>query len=174
MNLSQHNLPRVLALSGMLSIFIYNFQPLVPEDWQRIVFGTNKTIVLENQELLEMKGKVGIGCLELSVAACSSPSACTRASDGISFLTEEKWPWGRSYCRGSGSRIRLLYLGTAFGTVSGSTGLPLLAGGWLCMSASRRGGCRSESDWHGLGRMSRQALSRRPVQGRGALPRGLL
>ena len=69
------------------------------------------------------------------MTACSILPARTKASsDGVSFLTEEEWLSGRSYCRGSGSRTRLLYLGTAFPPVSGNAGLPLLAGGWLCMS----------------------------------------
>lgn len=102
-----------------------------------------------------MKGKVGIGCLELSVVVCFSSLVCIRVFDGILFFIEEKWFWGRFYCRGLGFRIRFLYLGIAFGIVSGFIGFLLLVGGWFCMFVFRRGGCRSELDWYGLGRMFR-------------------
>lgn len=94
--------------------------------------GTNNTIALESQEPLD-KGIVEIGALGAELTGCCVLSACPEASDGVLSPTQEKWLSGRSYCRGSGSRTKL-YLGTAFPTISGYTGLPLLPRGWLCMS----------------------------------------
>lgn len=96
--------------------------------------GTDDTIALESQEPFDKKGKVEIGAPRAELTACSVLSPCPEASDGVLFPTQEKWLCGRSYYRGSGSRIKLLYLGTAFATISGYTALPLLPGGWLCMS----------------------------------------
>lgn len=134
--------------------------------------GTNDTIALESQEPLDKKGKVEIGAPGAELTACSVLSACPEASDGVLFPTQEKWLCGRSYSRGSGSRIKLLYLGTAFATISGYTGLPLLPGGWLCMSVPPKEEDAVVSQPDRAGRHVLAGTVQAASMRRGALPRG--
>jgi len=139
------------------------------------VSGTEEALVLENQELLQIRterwdrGHVEQRC----DYAYPIPSVCAKASPGVSFLTEEEWLRGRFSCRGSGSRIRFLYLGPAFATLRGYAGLPLLAGGWLCMSVppEEEDAVVSQTGT-GWAACPGRPLSRQQAQGRGALPRG--